>query len=109
MELRRKQSTYLKRLQQQKEGQDEVDLEFNVNGKMSRLDEEDELGGMGFDEHQTIKLKEGQHVSAEREREIQQVLGSVNDLAQIMKDLSALVIDQVPSLVIKRLMNYITG
>jgi hypothetical protein len=41
---------------------------------MSRLDEEDELGGMGFDEHQTIKLKEGQHVSAEREREIQQVM-----------------------------------
>uniref|UniRef100_A0A1J3F4B8 Syntaxin-42 n=3 Tax=Noccaea caerulescens TaxID=107243 RepID=A0A1J3F4B8_NOCCA len=95
MELRRKQSTYLKRLQQQKEGQDEVDLEFNMNGNMSRLDEDDELGGMvGFDEHQTIKLKEGQHVSAEREREIQQVLGSVNDLAQIMKDLSALVIDQ---------------
>ncbi|CAN8248067.1 unnamed protein product [Cochlearia groenlandica] len=94
MELRRKQSTYLKRLQQQKEGQDGVDLEFNMNGNMSRFDEDDELGGMGFDEHQTIKLKEGQHVSAEREREIQQVLGSVNDLAQIMKDLSALVIDQ---------------
>ncbi|CAH8322693.1 unnamed protein product [Eruca vesicaria subsp. sativa] len=94
MELRRKQSTYLKRLQQQKEGQDGVDLEFNMNGKMSRLDEDEELGGMGFDEHQTVKLKEGQHVSAEREREIQQVLGSVNDLAQIMKDLSALVIDQ---------------
>lgn len=94
MELRRKQSTYLKRLQQQKEGQDGVDLEFNLNGKMSRMDEDEELGGMGFDEHQTVKLKEGQHVSAEREREIQQVLGSVNDLAQIMKDLSALVIDQ---------------
>ncbi|KAL1225177.1 Syntaxin-42 [Cardamine amara subsp. amara] len=94
MDLRRKQSTYLKRLQQQKEGQDGVDLEFNLNGKMSRLDEDDELGGMGLDEHQTIKLKKGQHVSAEREREIQQVLGSVNDLAQIMKDLSALVIDQ---------------
>ncbi|KFK30795.1 hypothetical protein AALP_AA6G027000 [Arabis alpina] len=94
MELRRKQSTYLKRLQHQKEGQDEVDLEFNLNGKTSRLDEEDELGGMGFDEHRTIKLKKGQHVSAEREREIQQVLGSVNDLAQIMKDISALVIDQ---------------
>ncbi|CAH8306435.1 unnamed protein product [Eruca vesicaria subsp. sativa] len=65
-----------------------------MNGKVSRLDEDEELGGMGFDEHQTVKLKEGQHVSAEREREIQQVLGSVNDLAQIMKDLSALVIDQ---------------
>ncbi|EOA21118.1 hypothetical protein CARUB_v10001457mg [Capsella rubella] len=94
MELRRKQSTYLKRLQQQKEGQDGIDLEFNMNGKMSRLDEEDELGGSGFDDYQTIKMKKGQHVSAEREREIQQVLGSVNDLAQIMKDLSALVIDQ---------------
>lgn len=94
MELRRKQSTYLKRLQQQKEGQDGVDLEFNLNGKMSRMDEDEELGGMGFDEQQTVKMKEGQHVSAEREREIQQVLGSVNDLAQIMKDLSALVIDQ---------------
>lgn len=75
-------------------GQDGVDLEFNINGKMSRMDEDEELGGLGFDEHQTVKLKEGQHVSAEREREIQQVLGSVNDLAQIMKDLSALVIDQ---------------
>lgn len=69
-------------------------MEFNINGKMSRMDEDEELGGLGFDEHQTVKLKEGQHVSAEREREIQQVLGSVNDLAQIMKDLSALVIDQ---------------
>ncbi|CAN6853121.1 unnamed protein product, partial [Brassica oleracea] len=74
MELRRKQSTYLKRLQQQKEGQDGVDLEFNINGNMSRMDEDEELGGMGFDEHQTVTLKEeGQHVSAEREREIQQV------------------------------------
>ncbi|XP_010522812.1 PREDICTED: syntaxin-42 [Tarenaya hassleriana] len=94
MELRRKQSTYLKRLQQQKEGQDGVDLEFNLDGKMSRLDEDDELGGMGFDEHQMTKMKTGHHFSAERERNLWKVVESVNELAQIMKDLSSLVIDQ---------------
>lgn len=41
MELRRKQSTYLKRLQQQKEGPDGVDLEMNLNGSHSRRDDDD--------------------------------------------------------------------
>jgi syntaxin 16 len=40
------------------------------------------------------KIKKSEEVSVEREKEIQQVVESVNDLAQIMKDLSALVIDQ---------------
>ncbi|CAI0377678.1 unnamed protein product [Linum tenue] len=68
MELRKKQSTYLKRLRQQKEGQDGVDLEMNLNGNRSRMDDEDGLDNM--------------------------VVESVNELAQIMKDLSVLVIDQ---------------
>ncbi|CAI0459708.1 unnamed protein product [Linum tenue] len=68
MELRKKQSTYLKRLRQQKEGQDGVDLEMNLNGNRSRIDDEDGLDDM--------------------------VVESVNELAQIMKDLSVLVIDQ---------------
>ncbi|KAB5556177.1 hypothetical protein DKX38_007086 [Salix brachista] len=67
MELRRKQSTYLKRLRQQKEGQDGVDLEMNLNGGRSIIDD-DNLDDM--------------------------VVESVNELAQIMKDLSVLVIDQ---------------
>ncbi|KAK9219236.1 hypothetical protein WN943_007877 [Citrus x changshan-huyou] len=67
MELRKKQSTYLKRLRQQKEGQDGVDLEMNLNGGRSRM-EDDDLDDM--------------------------VVESVNELAQIMKDLSVLVIDQ---------------
>ncbi|KAF9681525.1 hypothetical protein SADUNF_Sadunf05G0010700 [Salix dunnii] len=67
MELRRKQSTYLKRLRQQKEGQDGVDLEMNLNGGRSIVDD-DNLDDM--------------------------VVESVNELAQIMKDLSVLVIDQ---------------
>ncbi|KAH7835228.1 hypothetical protein Vadar_024147 [Vaccinium darrowii] len=93
MELRKKQSTYLKRLRLQKEGPDGIDLEMNLNGKNSRT-EEDDLDDMGFSEHQMAKLRKSEAFTAEREREIQQVVESVHDLAQIMKDLSVLVIDQ---------------
>ncbi|KAL6324133.1 hypothetical protein AAG906_006404 [Vitis piasezkii] len=108
MELRKKQSSYLKRLRQQKEscflalgisshasfsGQDGVDLEMNLNGNKS-MREDDEFSDLGFNEHQMTKLKKNEAFTAEREREIQQVVESVNELAQIMKDLSVLVIDQ---------------
>lgn len=93
MELRKKQSTYLKRLRQQKEGQDGVDLEMNLNGSRSKM-EDDDLDNMVFSDHQMAKLKKSEALTAEREKEIQQVVESVNELAQIMKDLSVLVIDQ---------------
>ncbi|XP_059652346.1 syntaxin-43-like isoform X2 [Cornus florida] len=93
MELRKKQSTYLKRLRQQKEGPDGVDLEMNLNGYNVKK-EDDDFDDMGFNEHQMAKLKKSEAFTAEREREIQQVVESVNELAQIMKDLSVLVIDQ---------------
>ncbi|XP_044498022.1 syntaxin-43-like isoform X2 [Mangifera indica] len=93
MELRKKQSAYLKRLRQQKEGQDGVDLEMNLHGSRSRT-EDDDLDDMAFNENQIAKLKKSEAFTAEREREIQQVVESVNELAQIMKDLSVLVIDQ---------------
>ncbi|CAL9231709.1 unnamed protein product [Arabidopsis halleri] len=89
MELRKKQSTYLKRLRQQKE--DGVDLEMNLSRNRYRP-EEDDFDDM-LNEHQMSKIKKSEEVSVEREKEIQQAK-SVNDLAQIMKDLSALVIDQ---------------
>ncbi|KAH1037717.1 hypothetical protein AAZX31_20G224600 [Glycine max] len=92
VELRKKQSTYLKRLRQQKEGQDGVDLEM-LNGSKSRY-EDDDLDNMVFNEHQMAKLKNSEAFTVEREKEIQQVVESVNELAQIMKDLSVLVIDQ---------------
>ncbi|KAM0036382.1 putative target SNARE coiled-coil domain, syntaxin domain, syntaxin/epimorphin [Helianthus debilis subsp. tardiflorus] len=93
LELRKKQSTYLKRLQQQKEGPDGVDLEMSLNGKQSPRDD-DEFDDLGFNEHQMAKLKKSEAFTVEREKEIQQVVESVNELAQIMKDLSVLVIDQ---------------
>ncbi|KAF8392632.1 hypothetical protein HHK36_022981 [Tetracentron sinense] len=93
MELRKKQSAYLKRLRQQKEGQDGVDLEMSLNENKSSL-EYDDFSDVGFNEHQMAKLKKSEAFTAEREREIRQVVDSVNELAQIMKDLSVLVIDQ---------------
>ncbi|CAN6587174.1 unnamed protein product [Malus baccata var. baccata] len=93
MDLRKKQSTYLKRLRQQTEGQDGDDLEMNLNGSTSRMDGDD-LDDMMFNERQMAKIKKNEAFTAEREREIQQVVESVNELAQIMKDLSVLVIDQ---------------
>ncbi|XP_038973544.1 syntaxin-43-like [Phoenix dactylifera] len=93
MEFRKKQSSYLKRLRQQKEGQDGVDLEMNINGTRSHL-EEDNFVDEDFDDLQMSKLKRSEVLTREREREIAQVVESVNELAQIMKDLSVLVIDQ---------------
>uniref|UniRef100_A0A5B7AJX5 Syntaxin N-terminal domain-containing protein n=1 Tax=Davidia involucrata TaxID=16924 RepID=A0A5B7AJX5_DAVIN len=66
IELRKKQSTYLKRLRQQKEGPDGVDLEMNLNGNNSKRDDED-LDDMGFSEHQMTKLKKSEAFTAERE------------------------------------------
>ncbi|OAY80743.1 syntaxin-41-like [Ananas comosus] len=94
MEFRKKQSSYLKRLRQQKEGHDGIDLEINLNGTRSTLEDDDDLADGGFTEVQMSKLKKSEVFTREREREIQQVVESVNELAQIMKDLSVLVIDQ---------------
>ncbi|KAL6861633.1 hypothetical protein ACP4OV_017333 [Aristida adscensionis] len=93
MEFRKKQSSYLKQLRQQKEGQDGIDLEMNMNGTKSTF-EDDEFEDVGFTEVQMSKLKKSEAFTREREREIEQVVESVNELAQIMKDLSVLVIDQ---------------
>ncbi|KAA3476075.1 syntaxin-43-like isoform X1 [Gossypium australe] len=79
MELRKKQSTYLKCLRQQME--DAADLEMNLNGNRPK-EEDDDLDDMIFGEHQMAKLKQSE------------IVESVNELAQIMKDLSVLVIDQ---------------
>ncbi|KAK1374030.1 Syntaxin-43 [Heracleum sosnowskyi] len=93
MELRKKQSTYLKRLKQQKEGPDGDDLEMNLNRSQTGMEDED-LDDMVFNEHQMARVKKSEAFTATREREIQQVVESVSELAQIMKDLSVLVIDQ---------------
>lgn len=91
VELRRMQSLYLKQLRQQSEGHDGLDLEMNEK-KSSFLD--DDFNDVGFTELQMDTGQRADQFTAEREREIRQVLKSVNELAQIMKDVSVLVIDQ---------------
>ncbi|KAJ6876660.1 hypothetical protein NC651_029610 [Populus alba x Populus x berolinensis] len=54
MELRKKQSTYLKRLRQQNEGQDGDDLEMNLNGGRSIIDD-DNLDDMQVDRQNLCK------------------------------------------------------
>ncbi|KAL0357282.1 UNVERIFIED_CONTAM: syntaxin [Sesamum calycinum] len=81
MELRRKQSTYLKRLQQQKEGPDGVDLEMNLNGSNPKGEDDD------FDDIELLLRPESGYLK-------DTCGGILNELAQIMKDLSVLVIDQ---------------
>lgn len=93
LDLRRRQSMYLKHLQQQKEGHDGIDLEINLNGSRT-LQDDDRYDEFGTNEHQTMTFgMDAQHIQG-REKEIKQVVKSVNELAQIMKDLSTLVIDQ---------------
>ncbi|KAJ8499783.1 hypothetical protein OPV22_010335 [Ensete ventricosum] len=75
------------------QGQDGLDFDMNINGTVSNM-EDDEFVDVGFSEHQMSQLKRTEAFTREREREIAQVVESVNELAQIMKDLSVLVIDQ---------------
>ncbi|KAJ3681623.1 hypothetical protein LUZ60_014196 [Juncus effusus] len=95
MEFRKKQNNYLKRLKQQKEGQDGgSDFGINLNGNRSKYEDDDEFVDVGFNDRQMSQLKQSEAFTVEREREITQVVESVGELAQIMKDLSILVIDQ---------------
>ncbi|KAA0045235.1 syntaxin-42 isoform X2 [Cucumis melo var. makuwa] len=89
---------YFKRLQQQNEGYDGIDLEINLNGNRT-LQEDDGYDEFGTNENQTMTLDE-QHIQG-REKEIKKVVKFVNELTQIMKGLSTLVMDQVMVLNIK--------
>ncbi|XP_078182738.1 syntaxin-43-like isoform X2 [Carex rostrata] len=92
MDFRKRQNNYLKRLRQQKE---DGAPDFGIPTQTaSHEDDEDEFDDVGFNEHQMSQLKKSEEFTREREKEISQVVESVNELAQIMKDLSVLVIDQ---------------
>ncbi|KAJ0743744.1 putative target SNARE coiled-coil domain, syntaxin domain-containing protein [Helianthus annuus] len=92
VELRRKQSNYLKRLQQQKEGSDGVDLEMNLNRKHSMREDDDGFDGMSFNKHQMAKLKKSEALAAEREKEIQQ--GTIIDRIDYNVQNVAVTVDQ---------------
>ncbi|GBG87668.1 hypothetical protein CBR_g45822 [Chara braunii] len=94
MDFREQQKAYLQRLRRQQEG--------SLGGSASiavRLSErprvgEDSCVESGFSDYRQLKLKEAEGLAPEREKEIVQIMDSVSELAQIMKDLSVLVIEQ---------------
>eukprot|EP00271_Cylindrocystis_brebissonii_P015600 TRINITY_DN38547_c0_g1_i1.p1 TRINITY_DN38547_c0_g1~~TRINITY_DN38547_c0_g1_i1.p1 ORF type:complete len:318 (+),score=74.75 TRINITY_DN38547_c0_g1_i1:476-1429(+) len=99
MDFRKQSKGYLKRLEQQQE----APVSSRSNSTKSKFsiespDDEDGEGrsdvGAGFDERQVLRVKRMENVSAEREQEVNEIVTAVNDLAQMMKDLSVLVIDQ---------------
>lgn len=93
MELRKQQKGYLERLRQQQDVPAGVDIGMNLQEHKSiTIDDGDD--DVGFSRQQLSRLKKTEHLTAEREQEILQIVDSVNELAQIMKDLSVLVIDQ---------------
>ncbi|KAG0602778.1 hypothetical protein M758_10G039900 [Ceratodon purpureus] len=91
MDFRKQQKGYLNRLQRQQEGQ-AVDDGIGLK-KQSRTSEDDDFS-QSFSNQHLAQLRQNEALSVEREKEINQIVESVNDLAQIMKDLSVLVIDQ---------------
>ncbi|KAH8947207.1 hypothetical protein BDL97_11G028200 [Sphagnum fallax] len=91
MDYRKQQKGYLQKLQRQQEGQS-VDDGIGM-GKKVRQDDDDGFSE-GLEVQQMAQLRQTEALSVEREKEITEIVESVNDLAQIMKDLSVLVIDQ---------------
>ena len=66
---------------------------MNLNDKRYK-NEDDYFLDSGSSEQRTARLRNSEALTAEREREILQVVYFVNYLAQTMKYLSSLVIDQ---------------
>ena len=91
--FRKTQKEYLQRLQQQ-EGRGPGGA--GVDDVFSHASVYDADGGSdpGFSEQQMRRVDRVEAHSYERDREVANILRSVNDLAGVMKDLSVLIIDQ---------------
>mmetsp|Transcript_18260 Transcript_18260/g.18329 ORF Transcript_18260/g.18329 Transcript_18260/m.18329 type:complete len:314 (+) Transcript_18260:266-1207(+) len=86
--FRSSQKEYMRRLQAQKTGGGAQAFEFlGENKKNSNID-------MGFSTQQLQALDDFEEVVNERDEEITRIAKSVEDLAQIFKELAVLVIDQ---------------
>lgn len=88
-EFRKQQKGYLQRLRKQ---QEVVALSPTFGGP-SLLDDNGDFDS-GFTESQILKSRESENLVVEREKDIQTIVRSVEELATIMRDLSVLVIDQ---------------
>merc|ERR1712072_1169233 len=88
-DFRKQQKGYLQRLRKQQE----VTALSPTFGGPSLLDDNGDFDS-GFTESQILKSRESENLVVEREKDIQTIVCSVEELATIMRDLSVLVIDQ---------------
>lgn len=96
VQFRKQQKAYLNRLRQ-KNGPSASGASFSVLDDTAGTSGREALDpeyDPGFNEIQTMKVDTMEVLADERDREVRNILQSINDLAQIMKDLSVLVIDQ---------------
>jgi len=91
LEFRKQQKGYLLRLRDRDGGDsaaaDAVDL-------MDSGPANDVTYDPGFDQMQSLRVKTSSSLVQERDEEVMKIMTSIHDLAQIMKDLSTLVIEQ---------------
>ena len=102
MDFRKMQKQYLAKLQAKESGGkagfsgsslDAFDEQvMGRGGDDGMLDGDDD--DLEFTDGQLARMKESEAFSFEREKEIEEIVKSVNDLAAVMKDLSVLIIDQ---------------
>ena len=93
--FRRQQKLYLQRLRGRDTG-----AAAGGGGALGALDEGggggagDDAFDPGFSDLQSLRVDSASVLADERDRETQKIVASIHELAQIMKDLSVLVIDQ---------------
>jgi syntaxin 16 len=94
IEFRKQQKEYLRKLRAQREDElGTIDFASDFNSQ-SKSFVDDEKRDPGFSQAQLLQVEQAESVSRERDEEVQNVVDSVNELAQVMKDLSVLVVDQ---------------
>ncbi|KAK9816913.1 hypothetical protein WJX72_007014 [[Myrmecia] bisecta] len=94
VQFRKQQKAYLNRLRKN-DGPSASATSFSVLDDAAPSSRGgDEEHDPGFTEMQAMKVDTSDMFAEERDKEVRNILQSINDLAQIMKDLSVLVIDQ---------------
>lgn len=95
IEFRKQQKDYLNKVKAQKEREQGGAIggwDLLSGGGSEEATEEDK--DLGFSQSQLLQVKQSENMAQEREEEVKKIVESVNDLSQVMKDLSVLVVDQ---------------
>lgn len=90
VDFRKEETRFLNKLEEQK---------GYSKGHFGLLAQDTQSGGIGeedagFTDFQLAQVSQAENLVSERDEEIQKIVGTIGELAQIMKDLSVLVVEQ---------------